>query len=202
MTQKQAVLTGDLVNSTALARDQLELAFSKLTIAANTISRWQSAPSHFSRYRGDGWQMVLTRPELALRAALFLAASIGTLGPMFATRIAIGCGEVMPSSSQIPFAPAYVAAGHALDTMHKKRRIVHAQGGAISATTALADHIAKGWTPAQCTVLALSLSPHKMTHADMAKTLGITRQSVEKSLAAAGFPAIETALSQIEAADD
>ena len=198
-----AVLTGDLIGSTALARDDVERAFVALSEAAEAIGGWQRTPARFTRSRGDGWQLYLARPELALRAALTLRAALAAAGRTVETRIAMATGPGAPEPPEDlneATGPAFTASGRALDALAGGATMAHASGGALGAAVRLADHISRGWTEAQGRALLHMLPPDPPTRAEVGDRLGISRQAVDQALAAAGFPAIEAALGLIEAA--
>ncbi len=200
-----AVLTGDLVRSTALPGDALDRAFAALAAAADEIGRWQAADPRFTRSRGDGWQLRLVRPGLALRAALHLKAALRASGTGAKTRIAIAAGEATgtaPRDLNAATGPAYTASGRALDALGGSATMAHAAGGALGAAARLADEIARGWTQAQARALLLMLPPGPPTRAEAGARLGISRQAVDQALAGAGFAALDDALRLIEAADD
>ena len=202
---KVAILTGDLVRSTDLKPHALVMSFEALEGATDDIAEWQGASTHFARYRGDGWQMILTRPKLALRAALKIIAAVRSLGDGHATRIAVGLGEgELGQGGSLASAggAAFVASGRALDAIDPKIHLTIAAKGAEGALYRLADHVAKGWTPAQSRAVEPLLAPDRPTHAAVARQLGISRQAVEKALNGAGFGAIEASLNLVETADD
>jgi len=197
-----AVLTGDLIGSTTLARGDVERAFSALTEAAKAIGGWQGSPTRFSRSRGDGWQLYLARAELALRAALVLRAALAAAGKPAETRIAIASGPggaEPPEDLNAATGPAFVASGRALDALSGGATMAHASGGALGAAVRLVDHLSRGWTEAQGRALLHMLPPDPPTRAEVGERLGVSRQAVDQALAAAGFPAIEAALGLIEA---
>jgi len=197
-----AVLTGDLIDSRALSSAALEQSFDMLAATANDIAAWQDAPTLFTRYRGDGWQMILTRPELALRAAFQIMAGLQSLGEGHATRIAVaeGVGRFSPPDLADATGEAFVASGQLLDKMQQNARLTHTDTGPKQALFRLSGYITESWTTAQSRSMALSLAPDRQPHAETAKLLKISRQAVEKSLAGAGFKAIEDALTSYEAA--
>ncbi|WP_095589565.1 hypothetical protein [Actibacterium ureilyticum] len=202
MEQPLCVLTGDLIGSTALPDGQVAAAMAALRDAAGQISGWpDAAPARFTPYRGDGWQMVLRDPARALRAALFLRASLRVLGKPFATRIALATGvEALGAGPDLSgeTGPNFVASGRALDAMPRGTELVWAAGGARDAVFRLADHISAGWTPAQARAVARMLPPTDMTHAAAAQALGISRQAVDQALGAAGYPALHQAIALFE----
>ncbi len=198
-----SVLTGDILDSTGLDPDELDALMSELSDATTEIAHWDKAPTGFARRSGDGWQLALGAPHRALRAALYLHARLRRMDGRFETRIAIATDtgtlppDLDPNSGH---GPAFTASGRLLEELSGHVRMGHASGGKDHAALALADFIARGWTQAQARALCEMLPPGAGPRAKAAQRLGITRPAVNQALWAAGFPAIETALSAWEAA--
>jgi hypothetical protein len=200
-SQSQAVLTGDLVASAEMAAPALEQAMATLADTAREISTWAGASLRFTRNRGDGWQVCLARPGLDLRAALRFRAALRRENPRWDSRIALARGPVSLGSGDLNSASgeAFVAAGRGLDAIARPALWAHANGGALAAATRLADHLSQGWTQAQARAIAPMLDPEPPTHAAVAARYGITRQAVTQALDAAGYDALATALTLLEA---
>lgn len=198
-----AVLTGDLVASTALTPDQLSRAMDALAQCAGAQAAWHGAPLRFARHRGDGWQVALARPALCLRGALAFRAALRALGDGFDSYISIATGDAVQTTADSLNAlndPVFVASGRGLDALKQAapQRIAHADGGAPRAATILADHISQGWTPPQAAAILPMLDPDTPTVTAIADSLGKSRQAVTKSLHAAGWPALSPALLAFE----
>ncbi len=207
--QKQiAIITGDIVASTALGKAALDHAFTTLRSRAADLAVESGGDLHFSRHRGDGWQVVLHNPKTALRICLILRASLRALGKAHDSRMACAEGTVaLPIKTDLnqEVSQPFITSGQLLQTISQEksppRRIVHATGGATSAAYALADHISQDWTPAQAQAINLALETQKSySLTEIAKQLGKSRQVVTKALDAAGYPALELALTSIETA--
>ena len=197
------VLTGDLVASGDLTGERLDAAFAALARAARHVERWQDAPARLTRARGDGWQMIVTRPAGGLRAALAVTAALKAESRAFETRIAIATGALPASlgpALNTALGAPFTRSGRALDEMAADSRIAHDAGGALHAAARLADALSRRWTSAQAAALLPLLAPDQPTRAEVGAVLGITRQAVDKAVRAAGLPAIEDALRAIEAA--
>ncbi len=197
-----AVLTGDIVASSALTASALNATLNTLRAAATEIGNWPPSPATaFARRGGDGWQVTLDRPALALRAALYLQARLLRADDTASTRIAIATGDgTIPPNGDLNAAhgPAFTASGRALDDIPTHATMIHAAGGALAAATYLADHIAAGWTQAQARALCEMLPPGAGPRAAAAERLGISRQAVDQALRAAGYPALDAALGALE----
>lgn len=199
-----AVLTGDIVDSSNLTASELDACMKNLHAAAIEISGWdKDITTGFARRGGDGWQIVMQRPRLAFRAALYLQATLRQRGKDHATRLAIAVQQ-----GRLPIAyrrnpnsghgPAFTESGRLLDSITGQATMAHADGGARAAAIRLADHIAKGWTVAQARAMAHALPPDAPPRADIAVRLGVTRQAVNQALWGAGFPALSDALGYLE----
>ncbi|MCR8547070.1 MarR family transcriptional regulator [Salipiger sp. P9] len=202
--QRIAVLTGDIVDSSELSASALDATMAALRVAVQDISTWPGpVAAGFARRGGDGWQMACDRPERAMRAALYLQASLRRLDRSRATRIAlaVGAGSLSPTDLDDPnsaHGPVFTTSGRLLESLSGHRLMAHASGGAEAAALRLADHISQGWTPAQARALCEMLPPGTGPRAEAAERLGITRQAVNQALWSAGFPALDEALSYLE----
>ncbi len=196
-----AVLTGDIVDSTGLSVGELEATLKAIGAASDAIGAWPGVSVvGFARRGGDAWQMAFDAPVFALRAALYVNACIRRLDKARASRMAMatGAGQMPGQDPNAAHGAAFTASGRLLDSLPSGRHLDHAAGGAEAAAARLADHIAQGWTQAQARALAEQLPPGAGTRAEAAGRLDISRQAVDQALWAAGFPAIEAALSALE----
>ena len=67
-TQSFAVLTGDIVGSTALPPARLDAAMQVISSAARRVATWPGTPvTAFARRGGDSWQLAVADPALGLR---------------------------------------------------------------------------------------------------------------------------------------
>lgn len=194
-----AVITGDLIGSTALKDEDVEARIISVKLAAEQIAEW-GHKTHFTRQSGDGWQITIQPPERALRAALFIRSWLMQRGAERATRMFIATGAATLSSDNLNEAtdPVFVTSGRGLKSMPKRALMGHGSGGALHAATRLADHISQGWTLAQAKTMSEALLPQNLSQKEIAERHKISQQSVQQSLAAAGFPAIDDALRFIE----
>ncbi|KQB97773.1 hypothetical protein AL073_02225 [Loktanella sp. 1ANDIMAR09] len=195
-----AVLTGDLIKSRKASTAVVEATLATLRVAADDFGAAWDLDLRFTRYRGDGWQVALTKPGLLLDAALFFTARLKASQGTIATRISIGVGMVETLGTvdlSDATGPAFFISGDRLDHMGRNRMIT-LDGTGICATAVglidLAAFIATGWTAAQAEAVAHVLAGHAPRHEDIAADLGITRQAVQSRLASAGVPYFDKAL--------
>lgn len=200
-----AVLTGDIVNSGDLDASELGTAMAALQNDVRQMPDWPRVrASGFARRAGDGWQAALTPPCFALRAALSLRSSIRQEGKHLETRISIALGQGTPPFSDLNSAvtPVFIASGRALEALPRDCLMSVYGGGTLDATARLLDHISRGWTPAQAAAVHAALHAPDAPVRVLAQTLGKSRQAVDQALHAAGYPAINAALTLIEEVQD
>lgn len=205
-TRKIAVLTGDIVGSTALGPEKLERAFDALRDCAEMQAEWMGESLHFTRHRGDGWQVALAEPKYALRSALMFRAALRSEGREFDSYIGIAEGNVsgpLEANLNDETSLIFTQSGKMLEWIKSESYLElsfkHSTTGATSACTVLLGSISKDWTPAQAAPLIRMLHPtDTTTYTEIAKALGKSRQAVAKALDAARHTAIWLALEMIE----
>jgi len=200
------VLTGDLIGSTKVPPASLEAAFDRLADTARAISRLpgSTADTRLTRFRGDGWQEIVTPPHLALRAALLIYAALRAADLRLTTRIGIGMGAVDSLGTHTladAHGTAFELAGRALDGM-SKIQIFAIQGPHITKRdqiiVALIEEFARRWTVQQAEAMAAWLRPDAPTLAEIGAEFGITPQAVNYRLKGAGGNVIRRVLNDWE----
>jgi len=198
-----AVITGDIVKSTRFAPDQRDGVLSTLKAAFETVKDTLSGAlcTPFSIYRGDSFQGVLDRPELALRAVLIIRASLGCgfLGAhrrlRLDARMAVGIGEVdfLPKgSSSEGDGEAFRLSGPALDNMDRmrggQRLLIRTRWPEVNAEfdteCALLDALISKWSVGQAQVIMAQV--RNLTQGATARELGISQPAVQQRLKHAG----------------
>lgn len=213
-TRKIAVLTGDLVNSTGLGPEKVERAFVALEDCAEMQAEWMGGQDlHFTRHRGDGWQVALAEPKYALRSALCFRAALRALGEEFDSYIGIAEGDVegdldadLNEETSTVFAQSgtalknsYAALEAAQNFEELDTKLVFNGPHRMGVPYVLTDAILSDWTPTQSKVVSLMLHPvQNYTYTELADKLRKSRQAVTKSLNSAHFKAIFLALQLFE----
>ncbi len=193
-----AVLTGDIVKSTRLTRDEREALFAGLKAGAAAVEALQGETARFERFGGDSWQM-LASPRFALRACLMMRAHIRQESKGFETRISAGIGAIEPLSPEglgASDGPAFQASGRGLKAL--KGAQYFTVNTADLPIYILTDEISKGWTQAQARVLCKSLTRPHPTQDSLASYLGVSRVTVRGHQIAAGEPALLAVLDMLE----
>ncbi|NHB77373.1 hypothetical protein [Rhodobacter calidifons] len=208
-----AVITGDLVASSNRPVGLIDAAMRAIREAAITIADWHRTPTdtRFTRFRGDGWQIVLAEPRLALRAAVVIQARLIALG--MESRISIGVGTVDSlGTTDLSDAAgeAFALSGRGLDGLGgswrfalnktesaESDRIILVEDQLIA--DLLAERISK-WTVAQAEAAALHLSsPARVrTLFEIGQVLNISPQAVNDRLRGAGTATIASVLRRWE----
>ena len=201
-------MTGDLIASTAADATAIDCAMAALAAAADSLGNLANEPCRFTRYRGDGWQIYLGRPQLILKACLLFTAQLRAADTGLATRISVGIGTVRylaETGLSDANGDAFTLSGRELDAMWRSKRIVLAgAGGAdkwLCAILHLVDWQVSRWSREQAEVVALALQMADPTQAELARKLGISRQAVQARLHSAGFSAMEWAQYAFESHD-
>jgi hypothetical protein len=199
--ETKAIITGDLIGSTAKGQDAIETSMGILAAVAARLSLTIGSDTCFTRHRGDGWQIYLNCPGLSLRAVLLIAAELRAGSAGLTTRQSVGLGTIQPLTSKnlsSASGAAFEASGSCLDEMGKEqrlsiagRRIVNSMHEAIFA---LADWHSARWSREQAEAMALALSADMPTRSKIAKHIGISRQAVDARLSGAGYAAWQESL--------
>jgi hypothetical protein len=177
------------------------MCINALSETANDLSKFTDSALHFSRHRGDGWQVVLTKPEFTLRAALAFRTKLKALGKAFDSYIGIAEGNHLgpiPEDLNETMGQTFVDSGFALEQIKNGRTearmapsVLHND---IEALLTLFDFILNGWTEKQAEAIYLNLVSKGYFINVRAKELGITRQALEKRLKSAGANHVTDAL--------
>lgn len=202
----QAVLTGDIVNST-----RLEPAMETALIKALKESL---APYKHEFYRGDSFQVYLKEPAPSLRLALLCRTQAINMTegqdetPLSDVRVSIGIGSVVLPVKDLGTAKgeAFILSGRSFDKlqskgpgMEKRLSITSGQTIADIGFQVIAEHIDaiyKGMTGKQAAVI-LGLLKGK-TQQQIGLELNRSKSTVSQSASSGEWPAIERLLQQYE----
>jgi len=194
------VITGDLINSSGLNVDQknnLQIGLSYFLDNNPDVL----LPIQF--YRGDSFQLMVTKEKTALITIIIEAIVLSTTGTW--ARISVGIGttsKIAPGNVLQSEGEAFQLSGHQMDTMKEEGRlmkitVVSTQFQPIlGATFYLAESIIWNWKPGQASVIALI--PTSKTQKEIAERLNITGAAVSKAIKNSNWPAIESFLNGYE----
>lgn len=191
-----AVITADIVNSTALPKPDLKKMMKNLEAVLQE--------HRFEFYRGDSFQVFVKNPSDALSVVLKVRTTAMKLSasssPETDIRASIGIGLVKPPIKVLHTATeeAFVLSGRAFDGMGGERLLItcnetnkKVQLG-LKVVAHFADYIFRRITTKQAAVVLELLM--KRTQVETAKKLKKSQATVNKHLQAAGWPDIEELL--------
>jgi hypothetical protein len=198
-----AVVTGDVVGSSKLNSSQRNHLLSVLKSSFSIIKDIAPLRSPFEIHRGDSFQGVLSKPELALHVVTVIRANLRyafeTKRRRYAldTRIAVGIG-------QIDFLPggrgpegdgeAFQRSGPILDTMKGDQRLLirtpwPSINAELDVECSLFDALVNRWSAEQAQAILGKILG--LTQERAAEEFGISQPAVRQRLKSAGGRAIE-----------
>jgi hypothetical protein len=209
-----AVLTGDLVKSSHLSIQQSRRAMELLKKAAGEFEKsFRGAiEGNLDSFRHDSWQLLMKKPRLAVRAAIFLRTALkmqSDARTRYDTRIGIGIGTVDSISKRRisdSRGAAFTLSGKALDGMDGERLAFASENGSeciargviplldcvISDWTAIESRgvygVLRGWTQEDS-------AAHWPTEKNKAPP---TRQAVAEALRRARWDVVESVIEWLE----
>jgi hypothetical protein len=194
-----AVLTGDLIGSRKAGPQATDRAMEAIAATA----RMMAAP--FARHRGDGWQVLLTQPELALRFALLVTASLRSLNTPL-SRFSVGIDEIAMKRAPSLAAEtgnAFIVSGEVLDDMPRRSvfgiaSMTRKLNEMTWAAARLTDQVARRWTPQQAEAMALALALSEPSGVSIAKSLGISPAAASYRLQGANWWDIKAVVAAFE----
>ncbi|MCV6594587.1 MAG: hypothetical protein OIF48_16680 [Silicimonas sp.] len=201
-----AVITGDLVKSSAMGLDATDAAMAVLARAAREMKGWPIGPLtalgdlKFTRHRGDGWQVHLEAGAFGLRAAVTLFSRLAAFPDLPQTRLALGLGAV----ERVPgrdlseaHGAAFEISGRALADMQRGERFVMRGAGVspvIAAFSELLHDRMRDWSQQQAEAVSRVIEIDFPYQTEVAATLGITPQALSARLKGAGWSSLSRVL--------
>ncbi|UVL84892.1 hypothetical protein LOY35_04695 [Pseudomonas sp. B21-028] len=177
----EAVLTGDLIHSQS-AENTLAYITGLKAVLKQLEKRYKAKAETF---RGDGFQILLNRPEQALHCAIALRAALVAASPereRWDARIAIGIGSAQQSQT---YREAFVLSGQGLDSMKKNTLAIFSGYQAFQERTELLTEfvaaILDQWTAVEAQTYAIHLI-EATDQQSIADALGKSRITINKAL--------------------
>lgn len=190
-----AIITGDLVDSTAIAGDYK----AELYQVADDIKQYQAPDFIFDIYRGDSFQALIHDPSKALLIGILMRAGLrrkargSGLDDIWDARLAIGIGEI----DQLNIGPeiklgtlggeAFIRSGRTLDNMKKEGALLKIKTGddqldeEFDAVFPLVDTIIGRWSTAQAEAIYWHLLDN-LTQKEIGKRLNKSQRAISKRL--------------------
>ncbi len=194
----QAVLTGDIVNSTKLTPVK-ERALVKIIEQALSSHKYEF-------YRGDSFQALLKQPGDSLRIALLCRTAAISITDITKAdvRISIGIGEIKEKIKTLGAAKgkAFILSGRAFDELEKTSQrmiIVTADEKANISFQVMSDYINSIFsrmTPKQAKVIFELLKGGQQQ--DVVKRLKKSKSTISQHVSSGRWPEIEKILNQYQ----
>lgn len=204
MTQRIAVLTGDVIDSRKVEDRQRLYALLDQTLAGLAARHGGRG----ERFRGDGFQLALPRATAAMEVAIALRAALiehSEADQRWDARIAVAVGPASwPDSDRLATADSepFVRSGQDLDGLsehgvHLSLALIdETDDGSLALLTRYLDDMVASWSRYSAEVIRLSLERETSQQA-MADHLGIRQPSVHKRLRAARWPLLADTLTYL-----
>ncbi len=188
-----SVITGDIVKSSKLSLNQHKQLIKVMRSCSKEVSKiFPDALKYEPElFRGDSWQLLIKKPELALSIALFYRAYLKAKMQLNSidSRMAISIGTVDFVESSFGVGDAYKISGKALDKKGKRKlkfvSDIILNADVLDLIIQNSDFISSRWTSKQCKIVLLALQ--NMDQKAIASKLRITQQAVSKQIDAAGW---------------
>lgn len=184
VTMVKGVITGDLVNSTNIAPERRQSVVDALNTCVSDFT--PQTPIKIEMYRGDSFQVVIDKAELALSVAIAIRSKLRASTPdgndVWDARVSVGIGGISFESDNIVTSDgeAFRLSGHAFDDIGKKRLNLSTPwtelNNAMELNTRFADELVSSWTARQARVAYHSILFLK-TQKEMAEELDMTHQN-------------------------
>ena len=189
----KGVITGDVVNSTKIDIKWRKHLIDSIQLAAKESSIL--SPLKIEFFRGDSFQIVVDKPEEALKIAVLIRARLKSNTPsesktIWDARIAIGVGEISYTSDKVIISDgeAFHFSGRELDEIGKRRLVIKTRweniNNELKVSTAFADEIITAWTVPQARIVYPALL-YRESQKHIAAQYNKTAQNISKLLATA-----------------
>ena len=191
-----AIITGDMVNSTALEPANWIETLKKVL---NTFGK---TPKQWELYRGDSFQ-IETTPEQALYATLVIKTNLKHQSDLDA-RMAIGIGNKSYDAKKITESngTAFINSGRCFEQLKKNNLAIKTEHQAIDTTLNLMFQLASitidNWTSATAELIEFALKHPDYSQQQIAKKLKTTQSNVSQGLKRGGFDELSKLLSYYE----
>lgn len=182
------IITGDIIDSTSIPIEQRKDLLTAISVISEELQVF--SPLKCEIYRGDSFQIVVNRPEMAMLIAILLRAGLKSRIPKgskqnWDARIAVGIGEMefISDSILVSDGEAFRLSGREFDELGKRNLAIRTRwddaNEELKISTAFADDIITNWTSSQSLVIYMSLA-YQMTQKEIADKLGQSSQNISK----------------------
>lgn len=206
-----AVLTGDFIKSSSFSPNEIDASMTELYSTVKIFKeQYQDAiVGEPSIFRGDSWQILVSKPSLSLRLVLLTRANLRSK-KLADTRISIGFGSVSQINHEnisMSQGQAFKLSGLGLDEMssnydldfHLTSSYQQLQDW-LRLTVYFCSETIRAWTRRQSEIVGLALVNKDRTHKQLSKLLipQISQQTISTSLRGANWNVINECLKVFE----
>lgn len=199
-----AIITGDIVASSLLSSNKRKMLHKVMVDSSKVLQDEfkDAVPMGVDIFRGDSWQLILSKPAKALRLALFYRAILRAKmeSHRFDTRMAIALGHVdfIPGNRVSEgYGEAYQLSGKALESMPKASNMSFVFPGmelekTLNVIIQLIDSISSRWSDRQALAVTGALRGWKQEKiAEKWWKKKVSQQAVAQHLSRAGWYPVE-----------
>lgn len=199
-----AIITGDIVASSRLSPNKRKMLHKVMVDSSKVLQDEfkDAVPMGVDIFRGDSWQLILSKPAKALRLALFYRAILRAKmeSHRFDTRMAIALGHVdfIPGNRVSEgYGEAYQLSGKALESMPKASNMSFVFPGmelekVLNVVIQLIDSISSRWSDRQALAVTGALRGWKQEKiAEKWWKKKVSQQAVAQHLSRAGWYPVE-----------
>lgn len=209
--KRYAIVSGDVIASSRLSPAERRRLQRALATASTSVHKAfpRAVPAGATIVGGDGWQMLVAEPALALRASLFFRARLRATmeSHQLDTRmvIAVGTVDFLPGDRVSEGdGAAYRLSGRGLQTLGRTENALFLSPGwaherTVQVIVTLVDLVAARWSDKQA--LAVTGALRGWTQEKIARTSWkppISQQAVAQHLGRAGWNGVERAVEYCE----
>lgn len=193
---KIAVLTGDIVNSQKFTKNDNQVLLDSIKAIFVEIANERGIELPFEMWRGDSFQVIVEKPELAMEIAVLFRAGLRwkTQGDekkngLWDARIGIGVGDISFRATTVASSngEAFILSGSAFDLIDKSRYGLNVLtswnevNSEMGVSTVLADVIISSWSKKQSEAIYQYMLFNR-NQTDLAQQLDITQPALQKRL--------------------
>ncbi len=191
-----ALITGDIINSRKMENPETWIKPLKIL-----LNRWGKSPETWEIYRGDSFQLEITKPEEGLLAALQLKSLIKSIAdpgttkrtPPLDVRLALGIGAKTYSASRISESngEAFIRSGEKFELLKSEMSTLAVNSPweewnhEMNLLLKLASIQMDSWSVSSGELMREILTDPSRTQSQLGKELGIGQNSVSKRYKAA-----------------
>lgn len=204
------VLTGDFIKSSIFSLNEIEASMSELnSTVRNFKKQYQAVVGEPSIFRGDSWQILVSKPSLALRLVLLIRANLRSK-KLADTRISLGFGsasKIHNENISMSQGEAFILSGYGLDEMSSNYDLDGYLPPSsqefeewFRLTMFFCSEIVRAWTRRQSEIVGLALVNKDSTHKELSRLLvpQIKQQTISNSLKGANWNVLNECLKVFE----